>query len=419
MALRIRLLEIAENIRGSYWFIPTVMALGGSLAGAGLILLDAKLGDDWLGRFEWFYGSRPEGARSVLSTIASSTITVAGVVFSVTLAAVTYASGQYGPRLLTNFQRDRGNQVTLGTFIATYLYCLIVLRTIRSPENTGFLEQMGEAETFVPHLAIYGALVLALASIAVLIYFVHHVTDSIHINNVIARIGQSLIDDIRTRPADKETEAIEAPPELKDPLPIRAVKAGYIEAVDRNALVTLACKHDLVLEMARHPGDFVHQGDVLLHASPAASLGASVGEQSISAFAFGEKRTPLQDLRFAIDELVELAARALSPGVNDPFTAIACIDWLGAVMAELQQYGDGGFRIMRDPQGRVRLIFEMLCFDDYLQAAFGQLRPYVAADPNARTKLVQVLDTLIDDAPPDYRLALYAERRRLVESFRD
>ena len=139
MWLKARTLEIIEDIRGSYWFVPSLLAMLGFAAGLGLVYLDAVIGDAWLGRFEWFYGSRPEGARSLLSTVAGSTITVAGVVFSITLAAVTYASGQYGPRLLSNFVRDRGNQVTLGVFIGTFLYCLVVLRRFavrRRPART-------------------------------------------------------------------------------------------------------------------------------------------------------------------------------------------------------------------------------------------------------------------------------------------
>ena len=121
MWLKARALELIEDIRGSYWFVPSLLAMLGFAAGLGLVYLDAVVGDAWLGRFEWFYCSRPDGARSLLSTVAGSTITVAGVVFSITLAAVTYASGQYGPRLLSNFVRDRGNQATLGVFIGTFL----------------------------------------------------------------------------------------------------------------------------------------------------------------------------------------------------------------------------------------------------------------------------------------------------------
>jgi uncharacterized membrane protein len=414
MAIRIRLLALAEAIRGSYGFVPGLMAMAGLAAGLGLVLLDARLGDAWLGRFEWFYGSRPEGARAVLSTIASSTITVAGVVFSITLAAVTYASGQYGPRLLTNFQRDRGNQATLGTFVATFLYCLVVLRTIRSAEEASAETGGALREAFVPHLAVYGALALAVASIAVLVYFVHHVTDSIHINNVIARIGRRLIDDVRRLPAEGAPPQAKAPV-FEDPLGVPSTETGYVEAVDMDALVALACRQGVVARLLVRPGDFVVAGQPLLETSPASAIDPEVIDGVNAAFALGRKRTPLQDLRFGVDELVEIAARALSPGVNDPFTAIACVDWLGAAVIEMAaRQGECGVRV--DGRGTVRLVFSPHVFDDFVAAAFGQVRPYAARDPNARAHTARTLEKVADRTRDPARRALVrAELDRLLE----
>lgn len=414
MAIRIRILQIAEDIRESYWFLPGLMALGGLAAGLVLVLVDARVGDGWLGRFEWFYGSRPEGARSVLSTIASSTITVAGVVFSITLAAVTYASGQYGPRLLTNFQRDRGNQATLGTFIATFLYCLVVLRTIRSAEEASADTAGALREAFVPQLALYGALALAIASIVVLVYFVHHVTDGIHINTAVARIGEDLIRDVRRRPIANGGEAADATPKLKEPVSVAARATGYIEAVDSQALVALASRHDLVVRLRYRAGDFVHAGRPLIDASPASRVDPHVARGLTAAVALGRRRTPLQDLRFAIDELVEIAARALSPGINDPFTAIACIDWLGAALSELETRC-AEEEVLADEHGNPRLIVQALRFEDFLASAFGQFRPYVLRDPNARASALQTLGTVAAGArDPAHRAQLLTERERLA-----
>lgn len=392
MALRVRLIALVEDVRDSYWFVPGLMAVGGLAAGLGLVLLDARLGEAWLGRFEWFYGSRPEGARAVLSTIASSTITVAGVVFSITLAAVTYASGQHGPRLLTNFQRDRGNQLTLGTFIATFLYCLIVLRTIRSAEEASADSGGAIREAFVPHLAVYGAIGLAIASIAVLVYFVHHVTDSIHINNVVARIGRQLLDDIERLPT--EAPATRSIPDLEDPFHIGSTETGYVEAADDKALRDVAERFDLQIRRIGRAGDFVTCGQPLVAVVPAASVEPAVAAACRSAFAFGRKRTSFQDFRFGIDELVEIAARALSPGINDPFTAIACVDWLGAAITLLSDR-EAPVGVLTDESGVVRVIAEPLGFDSYVIAAFGQLRFYVSADPNAKAHTVRTLQTII------------------------
>ena len=223
--MRARLLRISDQLRESYWFLPSVMALGAMLLAFAMVYADSHNGSTWMDRFPWLYAARPDGARSLLSSIGGSMIGVAGTTFSVTIAAVVYASGQYGPRLLSNFMSDRGNQVTLGTFIATFLYSMIVLRTIRSPGET----EAGAA-AFVPQLALLIAVVLVLCSIAVLIFFIHHVPMRIHINNVIERIGDRLIEEIDSRfpvfvgaPLDEAADDARIPPAFRrDPTPPRS-----------------------------------------------------------------------------------------------------------------------------------------------------------------------------------------------------
>ena len=413
MSIRTRVIEISENVRGSYWFLPALIASAGFSLGLALVLVDARLGDAWLGHYEWFYGSRPEGARAMLSTIAGSTITVAGVVFSITLAAVTYASGQFGPRLLGNFMRDRGNQATLGIFIGTYLYCLVVLRTIRSADEASADTSGAMREAFVPHLAMFGGLSLAIVSTAVLIYFVHHVTSGIHINNVIARVGGDLIADIR-RPSDTAAAHPPSRPLSGNLTPIQSTKTGYIEAIDFDALATIACQRDLVLHPLRRAGDFVSDGWHLLEAEAPGPIPEAVWRACHDTVTIGPQRTAQQDLRFAIDELVEIASRALSPGVNDPFTAIACIDWLGAALTEFDRHSESP-KYMTDKDGTVRIILRPLQFDDYLKSAFGQLRSYVAADPNARSHALATLKELAAQANHvRHRLLIEAERERLA-----
>ena len=417
MWLKVRTLEIVEDIRGSYWFVPSLLAMLGFAAGLGLVYLDAVIGDAWLGRFEWFYGSRPEGARSLLSTVAGSTITVAGVVFSITLAAVTYASGQYGPRLLSNFVRDRGNQVTLGVFIGTFLYCLVVLRTIRSATEASADTAGALREAFVPHMAMFGALALAVASIGVLIYFVHHVTDAIHINNVIARIGSKLLSDIADRTVDATGGGSDddARASCKEGTPIVAIKTGYVEALDEEALLTIATERDAVITVLAVPGDFVHRGRPVARIEPA---GDPDFDRCGDLFSISRKRSALQDLRFPIDELVEIAARALSPGVNDPFTAIACIDWLGAALTDLSDMPVKP-SILRDQESQARVVVPRLDFDDYLKSAVGQLRPYAIKDPNAAPHLLYALEKVrdaVDD--PLHRALTIAEHTRVARAMR-
>ena len=183
-AVRSMLFNLWERLRSSYWFVPSVMAIGAIVLAMATLALDGQLTRSSLRKMQWVYAGGAEGARTVLSAVAGSVITVAGVVFSITVAALTLASSQFGPRLLRNFMRDLGNQVVLGTFIATHLYCLLVLRTVRGSDGGG-----GE---FVPHVSITTGLLLALTSLAVLIYFIHHVARSMQAPDVIAGVAREL-----------------------------------------------------------------------------------------------------------------------------------------------------------------------------------------------------------------------------------
>jgi uncharacterized membrane protein len=401
--MKVRLIKLWDDLRSSYWFIPSLMTLGALAAAIGTGFLDSRYGSEWLEGVPWLYANKPEGARAVLSTIAGSMITVAGVVFSITMAAVVYASGQYGPRLLSNFMRDRGNQVTLGTFIATFIYCLQVLRTVRDRDETGgsFFEPIQFEGGFVPHIGMLGALGLTLASIGVLIFFIHHVPGSIHISNVIGEIGNELRESIEKRFPEhfgRGAGGDEARPALPDGFRQRSRRvdadgSGYIQAVDESSLLRQARAHDLVIHLRARPGDFVRPGKALVEVFPAERATEAVADEVRLAFAWGRRRSPAQDYMFLVDELVEIAARALSPGVNDPFTAIGCLDWLGGgVAAFAEREVPEAFRL--DDDGRLRVIVPPITFEDFTEAAFGQLRPYIAADRNATLHLLKELGGL-------------------------
>ncbi len=419
-----RLLKLLDDTRSSYWFIPTLMALGALALGIGVVYLDVQVGSEWLTDFGWYQSNTADGAREVLSTIAGSAITVAGVVFSITIVSVSFAAGQYGPRVLTNFMRDRGNQITLGTFIATFLYCIIVLRTIRGGPD--------ERE-FVPDLAIMIALVLALCSIAVLIFFIHHVPQSIHANTVVARIGRQLIDAFdRVYPESigkggpgTEADTQQVPPGLRhgerqgsDTAPgvlaIRSPRTGYIEAIDDGQLMKIAHAADLIVRLDCRPGDFIHRGRVFAHAWPASRADDKAIAAIADAFAVGTRRTPMQDTRFLIDELVEVGTRALSPGVNDPFTAIACLDWLGAGLSQLARRTIPS-PLRSDQDGALRVIALPLGFEDFLDLAFGQFRQYLASDRNAAVHALRTIARIgADCADPARRASLRIEARALA-----
>lgn len=419
-----RLLKLLDDVRSSYWFIPSLMAVTALVTGGGVVYLDARTGTRWLTELGWYQSNTADGAREVLSTIAGSAITVAGVVFSITIVSVSFAAGQYGPRVLTNFMRDRGNQITLGTFIATFLYCIIVLRTIRGGPD--------ERE-FVPDLAVLIALLLALCSISVLIYFIHHVPRSIHANNIVARVGRQLVDAFDAIypgfigeeagsggacaaprvPAALDRNGGAVAGDADRTLAIRSPRTGYIEAIDDQRLMEVACRNDLVLRLEHLPGEFIHKGRVFARVWPAHRANDDTVAAIRAAFAVGTQRTPMQDTRFLIDELVEIGTRALSPGINDPFTAISCLDWLGAGLSELARREiPGGLR--SGPDGALRVIAVPPDFSAYVHLAFGQFRQYLARDRNAAAHALRTLASITADCEDRARVAVLRDEARAL-----
>ena len=423
--VRAHLLDFWDTLRSSYWFIPSLMAVGAIVLSVVTTVADGRVGPDWIDGVSWLYANKPEGARTLLSTVAGSMIGVAGVTFSITIASVVYASGQYGPRLLSNFMRDTGNQVTLGTFIATFLYGLLVLRTIRTAdEGSGGANPSGDlAGAFVPHIAILVGLVLALASIAVLIYFIHHVPDSIHVSNVIAGIGRELaarVDQTFPEPLARAQGAARAmhangqadlPADFFDGATrVEAHGTGYVPSLDARALFDVAEAHGLVLRLRARPGDFVSEGEAfaLVHGD----ADDDIRRQLRGSFVLGRSRTPLQDVRFLINELVEIAARALSPGVNDPFTAMSCLDWLGAALKKMAGR-DFPSEARFSEDGTLRLVARPTTYADLVSGVFGQLRPYVSADRNAALHALKVIGEV---AGPTESQAARAVLRREAEA---
>lgn len=379
-----RLRAHLSAVRSSYWFVPSVMALLGILLGALMIWVDASLSTSWIEGLGWYQQVRSDGAREVLSTIAGSMVTVAGVVFSITIVALSYASSQYGPRVLTNFMSDRGNTITLGTFIATFLYSLMVLRTIRGGE-----------EDFVPQYSVIVAMLLAVCSIGVLIYFIHHVLQSIHINHVVEKIGRQLVEDARIRfpklIGEAGAENQSPTPQLTGKVQVTTSHStGYIQALDGDDLIDLARKADVLIRLRYRPGDFVMEGRGLADIAPSENWTDEHCDELRACFTVGAKRTPEHDLMFLVSELVEIAARALSPGVNDPMTAVTCFDWLGAGGTEFATRELPG-AIRLDKKGTPRLITSSDDFRFFVDRSFGRVRQYAAADTIAALHLLRVM----------------------------
>ena len=352
--MRAKIRQILSDLRGSYWFLPALMTLTATLLSVLTWWIDTQYELTWLNQLPYFSEAKPEGARAILSTIAGSMISVAGTVFAVTFAAVVYASGSYGPRLLTNFMTDRGNQLSLGVFIATYVFALLTLRTIRLPSETG---QGLASSGFVPELSLLTALALALLSVAVLVYFLHHVPNSIRINNVVADIGETVLTQVKTRyPRGWAGESIETG-EGEVGNPVLARDTGYLKVIDYQTLGRVTADGAGNIRLAVRTGDFVHPGMALAWVD--GGLTDEIAERVLTAFATGTSRTATQDIEFSVDELVEIALRALSPGINDPFTAITCLHWMTAMLASL-----GGRDLGRDADGRLYGAERVYCLAD-------------------------------------------------------
>jgi uncharacterized membrane protein len=382
-----------NRVRSSFWFIP------GGMAGLAVVLalvsvtVDKPL-TEWLSlNLGWTFTGGAEGASAVLGIIAGSMITIAGVVFSMTLVALSLASTQLGPRLLRRFMRDSTTQVVLGTFIATFLYCLLVLRTIRRAEEVAF----------VPHLSVTLGVLLAVASVGVLIYFIHHVSVSIQANETVARISKELLGRIDQlfpehigRGAPAPMIPTEAPDEgffetfEKHARPVGAGGDGYLQFIDGAALLALAVEENLVIRLERRPGAYVVASCPLALIWPASRASDQLTDQVRSLFVLGNQRSSDQDIEFEINQLVEIAVRALSPSLNDPFTAITCVDHLGSVLCRLATRAMPS-RYRHDHQNQLRVIAPANTFSEITDAAFNQVRQYSRSSAAVTIRLLETI----------------------------
>jgi uncharacterized membrane protein len=315
-------------------------------------------------------------------------ITVSGVVFSIAIVAMSLASVQYGPRLLRNFMRDPGNQIVLGTFIATFVYCLLVLRAIPDDPVDG-----------VPNLAVGGALVLVLSSVGVLIYFVHHAAAMIQVGSIVERAALDLDaalevlypEQLGNGPQGTTNAAILLPADFDErSAVIVATSTGYVDAVDGRGLLGLASEGDLVVRLEVRPGMFIEPGVVVARAWPVERVGPEVRRRLARMFIAGAQRTTRQDVEFAIQQLAQVAVRALSPALNDPWTATMCLDRLGAALTRLAAR-DRPSRYRFDAVGRLRIVADAATFDALTSQAFTEIRAYARHDLAVTVKLLETV----------------------------
>jgi len=410
--MRARLIALFIRVRESYWLIPAVMALAAFALSVLCVYLDTWLGSAWLRDVPWLHANEPEGGRAMLSTIAGSVISVAGVTFSITIAALSLASSQYGPRLIAGFMKDRGNQFVLGTYTATFIYCLLVLRTIQSTQDGAF----------VPQLSILVGLLLAILSVGVLIYFINHVSQSIRASHVIHQVSLSLdkrIDNLLLQPG-QPAHAVDGMKRLDvtenfddDAVRIRATRPGYVQALDVETLMNIATDRGLVGWVQARPGDFVIDGGELIRVAGEGADDRNLQSKLRKSFVLGNRRTDTQDALYLLQQLVEVAARAISPGINDPNTAITCIDWITAAMSRIAvEYFPSSYRY--DGSGALRLVYEPAAFSEFVDAVYNPLRQYGREMVEVDLRLLQSIEAIGHHAlHPEHRTLLRKHARRI------
>ncbi|WP_193173738.1 DUF2254 domain-containing protein [Nisaea nitritireducens] len=405
-----RVIAFWDRLNSSFWFVPALMAIVAVALSFLLIEVDTLRDVDQTDDPNAFYTFGPEGARSILSVIATSMITVASLIFSITMLSLQLASSQFGPRVLDNFMRDRSNQIVLGTFIATFLYCLFVLRSVRGMEGA----------SFVPHLAVGFGVVLAAASVAVLIYFIHHIATSIRIETLLAKLAREgcaavdrLFDERPEQGAGHQMpDGFEASSRQ-----IAADFGGYVQNIGIDALMRIASEHDLVLRVDAPPGRFVIKGACVITAYPQDRVSDKIAEELRGAVVIGRDRTPYQDLEFAIHRIVELAQRSLSPGLNDPTTALYCIDRLGEVLGRAAGRGiPSAMRLDRD--GQVRLSIETVVLEDVACRAFAAIARYGITDADVVSRLSETLVRLEEVFPLAARRGITDFREQVLSASR-
>jgi uncharacterized membrane protein len=377
------------ELKATFWFIPVTIIVFSVLLSVGLVSLDGQISfrQDGLTRFFFVKGS--DSARTILSTISGAMIGVAGTVFSVTLVALTLASSQFGPRLIKNFMYVRLNQVVLGSYISTYLYCLLVLNAIRDSDDY----------TFIPSLSILVAIIAAVGNIILLIIFIHQIATSIQADKVISDISGFIAKQLKTlfpekmgeeKEEDEDIDSDAAREGYSKNIPIKSPKSGYFQYVDNEALMEIIVRKKSLFELYYRPGGHLVEGLAMGKLHTNEDWDEEELEKIFKQFVIGETKTSQQDLEYSIQQMVEIAARALSPGVNDPFTAITCIDNLKSTLCYLAQ-AKFPSKYRFDEEGTLRVIADTVDFRGVLDTAFNQIRQFSAGNAAVIIRLMESL----------------------------
>lgn len=396
--------RLLDTTRQSLWFIPTLWAIGGTVAAFGLVAIDAAT-PDFAAQYPLVFGGGPEGARGLLSSIAGSMITVAGVIFSITIVALQLASSQYSPRVLRNFMRDRPSQIVLGSYIGTFVYSLLVLRTIRSAQEGG--------TSFVPAIAVTGAIVLALIALGMLVFYIHHIATRMQASNITSDVARETIEEIEREVPDGAPGGSMAAPDGQPGTVFVARRSGYLQYVEIDELKRLAERYRIVIGVRAAPGDWVQKHAPLFSIWGGEPSG-ELDDQLQGHITVGAERVLHQDPGFGVQQLVDIGAKALSPGINDPTTAVNVIHHLTEVLVSA-----GRTRLPAadhaDEDGRLRLLMPRADFEELVETAFVEMIHFGASIPTVGRALTAAFDS-IDTAVPAHHRAPIERMRAMLRS---
>lgn len=405
--------KLWDSLKSSYWFVPLVMMVLAFLLWLGTSGFDNVLSVKDKKAIAWLYISDAETMRTLLLTIAVAIMGVLGVVFSIIMVPLSIAAAQFGPRLLRTFLRDTGTQITLGTFTATFIFCMAVLlqlsNTVKHP---------------LPQISVNVALLLGFISFGTLIYFINHVSVSLQAPVVVARVSHELHAAIsHALPAELGSASLISPddesntpaPDLLSPhKSVVAKQSGYLQVRDDSTLLHLAHHHNLVFKLLQEPGDFVAEG------MPLAMVWGEINIEDISgqvnaAFITGIQRTLIQDVTFGINELVEVAVRALSQAINDPFTVMTCLDWIGSALCQLCRRTFPQSKLF-DHNNTLRIISDPITFTRLAEAALNQIIEYGCSSRSIALKIMATIKVVLPYTTTNEQRKTLLYHAALVES---
>ena len=383
-----------EVMRTNFWLVPTMEVFAAVLLFVTTLAVDRAAYHGTFALPGWVEAGSADTAREILLAVAAAIMTVIGINFSVTIVTLTLASTQFGPRMLRNFIRDRGTQLTLGTFVATAVYCVLVLLAIGPAEHG----------VFVPHFSVSVVFLLVLLDLAVLIYFLHHIAIQIQLPFVIASIANDLQRYLRVKKPDIRMATANEPDSdevaaLIDTInssgaKLRTPRGGYLQAIRYDMLVRAATAADAVVYLPYRPGNFLVEDSELAAVWPPEAA-VRMTRRLKRAQITGPVRTLAQDPAFGIDQLVEIAIRALSPAVNDTFTALTCVDWLGNTLCRLTKVWRPA-QVYRDRSGAIRVICEPVSYQNLVRRSFDKVRQASRGMPALLMRQLEALAAIME-----------------------